>query len=300
MKKKQGVPYIVILIILASIAFISFKAEKTKKMQGISNTSTLGLQEALTFYASFDTSVHADFALGDSLLYTVPNRKARDSAQAGLHKANVSRQAGKGKFGYGLHFAERSKGTIYYTSSANLAYSSRNWKGAISFWLRVDPNTELAKGYCDPIQITDANYNDASIWVDFTDDNPRIFRLGVIADLDMWNPEGLEKAEALFKPQVTAVENPAFTSSKWTHVLINFGGLNTENGEASLYLDGELKGTLSKIALPFTWELEQSNIYLGLGYIGLMDELSLFNRSLSSEEIKTLIALENGVQTLLD
>ena len=299
MTKIHRVAYIALIVLYGS-ALTSCKEKKAEKPAAKENTTATDLREALTFYASFDTGVHADFAVGDSLMYTVPNRKARDSARVGLHKADISRQAGKGKYGHGLQFTERSKGNIYYTSEGNIAYSKENWNGAISFWLSLDPNTELAEGYCDPIQITDVNYNDASIWVDFTDDEPRIFRLGVIGDLMVWNPENLEEAEHLFLPQVAPVDNPPFASGKWTHVLINFTGLNTEKGEASLYLDGELKGVVSNIALPFSWELDQSNIYIGLGYIGLMDELSIYNRNLTQNEIKVLAALENGVQTILD
>lgn len=292
--------YSALLIVLCTITLLSCKEKKDEKPQVKEKTVADDLREALTFYASFDKSVNADFAMGDSLLYTVPNRKARDSAQAGLHKASVVRQGGKGKHGHALQFTEQGKGTIYYTSGGNIAYSKENWNGAISFWLSVDPNTELAEGYCDPIQITDVNYNDASIWVDFTDDDPRIFRLGVIGDLNVWNPDELEEADELFLPQVAPVDNPPFARGKWTHILVNFSGLNTEKGEASLYLDGELKGAVSNISLPFTWELAQSNIYLGLGYIGLMDELSIYNRSLTPDEINALAALENGVQTILD
>ena len=89
---------------------------------------------------------------------------------------------GKGKYGYGLQFTERSKGYIYYPSAGNIAYSKENWNGAISFWLSLDPATDLEPGFCDPIQITDVSYNDAAIWVDFTENNPRDFRLGVIGD----------------------------------------------------------------------------------------------------------------------
>ncbi len=299
MTKIYRVAYMVLIVLYGS-ALTSCKEKKAEKPAVEENTTATDLREALTFYTSFDTGVHADFAVGDSLMYTVPNRKARDSAMIGLHKADISRQAGKGKYGHGLQFTERSKGNIYYTSAGNIAYSKENWNGAISFWLSLDPNTELAEGYCDPIQITDVNYNDASIWVDFTDDDPRIFRLGVIGDLTVWNPENLEEAEHLFLPQVAPVDNPPFASGKWTHVLINFTGLNTKKGEASLYLDGELKGAVSNIALPFSWELGQSNIYIGLGYIGLMDELSIYNRNLTENEIKVLAALENGVQTILD
>ncbi|WP_430965322.1 LamG-like jellyroll fold domain-containing protein [Spongiimicrobium sp. 2-473A-2-J] len=300
MTKIYLVKYMAPIIVLCTIGLISCKEKNAKKVAVKEDTTATHLREALTFYASFDTGVNADFAAGDSLMYTVPNRNARDSARAGLHKPDISRQAGKGKYGYGLQFTERSKGYIYYPSTGNIAYSKENWNGAISFWLSLDPATDLEPGYCDPIQITDVSYNDAAIWVDFTKDNPRDFRLGVIGDRNSWNPEGLEEEDDLFLPQLAAVNNPPFATGKWTHVLINFSGLNTEKGEASLYMNGELKGSRSDITDPFSWELDQSNIYIGLSYIGLMDDLSLYNRKLTENEIKALYALENGVQTILE
>jgi len=292
--------YVLLLIVLFTIGLISCKEKKVEKPVVEAVTTVDNLKEALTFYASFDKGVNGDFALGDPLLYTVPNRKARDSARAGLHKPDISRQAGKGKYGHALQFTERSKGNIYYRSAGNMDYDSKNWNGAISFWLSLDPATDLEQGFCDPIQITDVSYNDAAIWVDFTEDNPRDFRLGVIGDRNIWNPEGLKDEDDLFLPQLVPVSDAPFASGEWTHVLINYSRLNTENGEASLYLDGELKGTRSNISDSFTWEIEESNIYLGLSYIGLIDELSIYNRSLTQKEIKALVALENGVQTILE
>ncbi len=264
------------------------------------DTSKADLKTALTFYASFDNGVDADFALGDKNLYTVPNRKARDSAQVGLHKPDIRIAKGKGRFGDGLLFTERSKGNIYYPSKNNILYNNNDWSGAVSFWLQLDPSKDLKPGYCDPIQITDVSYNDAAIWVDFTKDNPRDFRLGVIGDRNVWNPnpEGPDNENPIFNAKLAAVKNPPFGSNEWTHIIINFSNLSTENGEAKLYMNGELKGTRSNITTPFTWDLELSNIYIGLGYIGLMDELSIFNRNLTDTEITALYNLENGVHTL--
>lgn len=300
MVKIHSIKHITIIITLCVLSLGSCKQKITKEKVAKEDTAYIGLRQALTFYASFDTGVNADFALGDSLMYTVPNRSARDSAMAGLHKLDVSRQEGKGKYGYGLQFTERSKGSIYYPSARNIAYSRENWNGAISFWLSLDPSTDLEPGYCDPIQITDVSYNDAAIWVDFTKDNPRDFRLGVIGDRNIWNPEGLEDENEIFLPQLVPVSNPPFATNKWTHVLINFSGLNTENGEASLYMNGELKGTRTHITDSFTWELDESNIYIGLSYIGLMDDLSIYNRNLTTDEIKELYSMENGVSTILE
>ena len=163
------------------------------------------------------------------------------------------------------------------------------------------PEKDLEPGYCDPIQITDVSYNDAAIWVDFTKENPRDFRLGVIGDRDVWNPnpEGPDNENPIFIEQLVGVKNPPFASNQWTHILINFSNLNTDKGKAILYMNGKQMAIRETINTPFTWELSKSNIYLGLSYIGLMDDVSIYNRTLTNEEINTLFTLENGVQSLL-
>ncbi len=292
--------YCIVLLILTSCAKEKKEEKKEKKKENLVN---IELRKAITLYASFDNGVDADLAIGDNRLYTVPNRKARDSAQVGLHKPDISIAKGEGLFGDGLLFTERSKGNIYYQSLKNISYDENDWSGAISFWLNLDPALDLVPGeYCDPIQITDVGYNDAAIWVDFTKDNPRDFRLGVIGDRSSWNPAplGPDNENPDFIKQLPAVNKPSFEKGKWTHILINFAHLNTENGRAQLYMNGELKGERTNITDPFSWKLNQSNIYLGLGYIGLMDELSIFNRDLTEKEILTLYNLNNGVHTLVN
>ena len=93
----------------------------------------------------------------------------------------------------------------------------------------------------------------------------------MIEDRDAWNPnpEGPDNENPIFIDLLPVVKNPPFAKEKWTHIVINFTGLNTQDGSASLYLDGEFKGARNNISNPFTWELSESNIYLGLGYIGL-------------------------------
>ncbi|WP_299217199.1 LamG-like jellyroll fold domain-containing protein [uncultured Aquimarina sp.] len=307
MKSTQSSLYYSIIFTLA-LSFIAVscgkdknKKDKTQNDVVKKDTTKTALKKALTFYASFDKGVQADFALGDPQLYTVPSRKARDSAQVGIHKKDISIAKGQGLHGDGLLYGSDSKGYIYYPSTDNIAYNTENWNGAVSFWLNLDPATDLKPGYCDPIQITDVSYNDASIWVDFTKENPRDFRLGVIGDKISWKKDTTisDNNDPVFKNQLIPVSKPPFAKGTWTHIFINFENLNTETGKASLYINGELKGKRENITDPFTWELDKSNIYLGLGYIGLMDELSIYNRHLTQKEITTLYTLENGVHTLL-
>lgn len=292
-----------IVLSISCLAIISCK-EQNNQEQAIEETlavKQLALKEALTLYASFDNGPNADFAKGDATLYSVPSRTARDSAQVGIHKEGVSIVKGQGLAGDALQYTTKSKGYIYYPSTDNIAYSKEHWSGAISFWLSLDPAIDLKPGYCDPIQITDVSYNDAAIWVDFTKENPRDFRLGVIGDKKVWKKDTTlsDNDDPLFIDQLRPASNPPFARGTWTHIVINFDGLNTQKGKAALYVNGKLQGLRKDISDPFTWELDQSNIYLGLSYIGLMDELSIYNKHLSTEEITTLYQMKDGVKTLL-
>ncbi|RZN83510.1 MAG: LamG domain-containing protein [Winogradskyella sp.] len=262
----------------------------------------IALKSALTLYASFDNGIDADVANGDSKLYSVMNRKELDSALIGLHKDSVNISKNQGKYGDALQFKDKSKGYIYYRSLNNIAYSKTDWSSSISFWLSLDPNKDLKPGYCDPIQITDSGYNDAGIWVDFTKENPRDFRLGVIGDRDSWNPnpEGPDNENPNFISQLIPVENPPFASGIWTHIVINFSNLNTEKGKTELFINGKNMGSRASMTDPFTWEIEKSNILLGLSYIGLMDELSIFNRALSNDEIETLYNSKEPISNFIN
>ena len=171
----------------------------------------------------------------------------------------------------------------------------------MSFWLSLDPAADLEPGFCDPIQITDAAYNDAAIWVDFTGENPRQFRLGVFGDLDVWNPDGLSPDEHQgFLDRLLIVSAPPFATGQWTHVVITYAGINTQNGGvANLYLDGErLPHVSDSIDEPFTWDRGRGAIRLGVNYVGLYDEVSLFSRALTDEEVRALHVLEDGVAAL--
>jgi hypothetical protein len=75
----------------------------------------------------------------------------------------------------------------------------------------------------------------------------------------------------------------------------NSGG---EDGVATLYIDGQPQGSLRGRRQTFTWDPAKSAIMLGLSYVGLMDDLAIFDRALTAEEIKQLYALPQGVAAL--
>ena len=257
------------------------------------------LKEHLLFLSTFDGTTTAQFAKGDAQLFTADGRKSIGDAKAGLHDPAVSLAVGKGRTGDALEFKSKKRKLTFYKSTNNIAYDESKFSGAISFWLQLDPAKDLEPGFCDPIQITDVSYNDAAIWVDFTKKNPRDFRLGVIGDLESWNPKKLKPDENPgFDQRLIKLKNPAFSRDKWTHVLINFAGLNSDKAKTQFYFDGKLVGELD-VNDPFTWAVEKSNILLGLSYIGLMDELAIFDRPLTEAEIGKIFKDKAGLAKLL-
>jgi hypothetical protein len=257
------------------------------------------LKQALTFYAPFNGDAQAQVATGDANIYSAPEREEAPNAQPAL-PAHVALASGEGLSGDALEFKAKVEDVVFYKAEGNIAYDNQDWTGTVSFWLKLTPEEDLEPGYCDPIQITDVGYNDAAIWVDFTENNPRNFRLGVIGDLQSWNPDDIGPSEnPEFEKRLVTVENHPFTRDEWTHVLITYNSLGSGAGSTSLYLNGELQGSKDQVVDPFNWELDMANIYLGLNYIGLMDELAIFNRPLSVEEIQTVYELKNGLEEIL-
>ena len=258
------------------------------------------LAGSLTFHASFDNGVDADRAAGDPRLYTAPSYEEQDRAEPGLGNPAVSVAEDAGRFGHALRFAERNQHAVFYRADGNIGYSPESWSGTVSFWLRLDPATDLAPGFCDPIQITDAAYNDAAIWVDFTAENPRRFRLGVFGDVEVWNPDGLGPNDnPAFTERLAVVDDWPFAGDRWTHVAVTYAGLGRPGGSASLYLDGErVPGDADDVDEPFTWDVDRGAIRLGVNYTGLLDELSLFDRPLTDDEVRALHRLEGGVGAL--
>lgn len=267
-------------------------------------TAAPTLRAALTFHAPFDESVDAAFAAGNAKLYTAPSMARRQDAAPGLPTGGetVHLKDG-GRFGGALRFTQRRKPAVFFEAAGNVAYAAANWSGTASFWLSVDPATELEPGFCDPIQITPRMWNDAAFFVEFEKRPESIpFRLGAYADLNVWNPTNrkFEDIPANERPLI-AVDQPPFGRGKWTHVVFTFERFNSgqADGIVRLYLDGAPAGQLANRQQTFTWDPAKATIAMGLSYIGLFDELSVFNRALTDAEVAALHALPRGVTGLV-
>lgn len=260
------------------------------------------LAEALTFHASFDHGPDADFALGDGRLYSalVENGKETGELTLGLGEPALTIAEGTGRFGSALRFTAENSHVVLFKAARNVAYSQSDFGGTASFWMSGDP-ADIPQRYCDPFQLTDKDYSDACIWVDFTkNDTPPDFRLGCFGNQREWDPSGKRGGSEEFFWRLVKVAEPPFADGQWTHVAITWDGLNTSHpGRARLYFNAEYQGASGRVAEQFSWDVEKANIRLGTGhFVGLFDDLAFFNRPFSANEVRALYELENGVADL--
>ncbi len=270
---------------------------------GIAEADDSPLAKALTFHASFDGGVTADFAKGDAELYTLIT-KPEKKTEVGLHAdaAELIHEKATGRFGDCLHFKAKSAPRVFYQVEKNFPYATSDWQGTVSFWLRTTPDEDLAPGYTDPIQITPRSALDGCFFFEFGIEDPRPCRMGVFPDRLAWNPEDKPNDEIpIAERPLIEVPTPPFSREKWTHIVCTFEGFNNDDkaGVARLYLDGKLRGEMDGWNQKYTWDLAMSQIRLGVAFIGGFDELSCFDRALTAAEVEALNGLENGVKDLL-
>lgn len=261
------------------------------------------LKSSLSFYASFDKGMNAEVARGDASLWHAPRLDDRKGAEEGLPPGmEVQWLPEQGRFGGGVQFSESRGPMVFYRASKNFPELKPGWSATVMFWLKTDPVGLLKEGFCDPFQVTSKQWDDAAIFVEFEKRSTGIpFRLGVYADKPVWNPtnrkfEDIPPAE---RP-LGSVNQPPFAKDKWVHVAFTVSQFNTgkQDGVAELYFDGKPVAKISPRNQMFTWDADQAAIMIGLGYIGSMDELAIFDRALSPAEIQTVHQLPEGINAL--
>jgi len=287
------------LLVLLCVGCFAFRSQTTIAQ----DSPVASLSKALSFHASFDDNADADFARGDRAIWQATSMNKRDEASKGLPATEEAKlEKTSGRFGGSMRFNKSTGPMVFFQTDKNFPAPARNWSATVSFWLSTDPQNELLEGFCDPIQITSKQWDDAAMFVEFEKRASVIpFRLGVYADKKVWNPTGRNFDDIpMVERPLAAVEKPPFARGKWTHVAFSIANFNTDqpNGKAILYLDGNKVGELSSRVQTFTWEPRQAAAMLGLNYIGWMDDLAFFDRALSAEEITLLFSLKDGANEL--
>ncbi len=252
-----------------------------------------GLAEALTLHASFDHGLDADFSRGDRRMYSYATAAERTAGGvAGLTDDAVRIERGTGLSGDALRFTRKVEMKPFFKSRGVLDYNDEHWSGTVSVWLRLDPDADLAPGYCDPIMIVGDHRDSGFIFMEWSkDERPRLFRYAILPRRELWNPTGVPWAEmpAAKRPAVEVARAP-FSRDRWTHAVFTFEALNdsTRAPSGKLYLDGALQGVIENWNLTLGWTPDQVLLVLGSSYVGWMDELTVFDRALIDAEVREL------------
>lgn len=256
------------------------------------------LRQALTLHASFETGLEADFSRGSTACTVQQGRETVPAAPT--DEVRIAPSAGR--FGSALHFTRKSAYRPQFHGRGVLNYHDRHWSTTVSVWLRLDPDRDLEPGYCDPVQIVGDDTKKGFIFLEWSKDHsPRHFRYAIRPRLELWNPRNLgwEELPADKRPMVQ-VERAPFGRDVWTHVVFTLENINdsAQPQGGRLYLNGKLQGEIENWDLRFGWDPEQVRLVLGAAYVGYLDDLSVFNRALTEEEVQQLYALPEGVRML--
>ncbi len=292
MKSKQILVAVIVGLQTGGFAVGQDHTEETK-------LTSKPLARALLLHASFDAKADADFSKADGRLFSSTSTK-RGDAVPGL-AGEVKLESEGGVRGGCLHFTKKGKWFPFFKGRGNFSMPQKDkpFSGTVSFWMKLDPAKDLEPGFVDPIQITDKKWNDASFFLDFTKENPRQFRLGAYSNYKHWNPKAL-KYDAIpdSKRPLGAIRKLPFSRQRWTHVAFTWKDFNTgKPSQAVMFLDGKKQAEV-KWPQQFDWEPDKVGIMLGIGYVGRIDELTVFSRPLGSSAVNTLFRRPESVSQL--
>lgn len=240
-------------------------------------------------YASFDAGPNADVSRGDAV--------------ASVNDALVLHDSQGGRFGGAMVFSARDNGwaedELTFAARDNFPYSPAGFDGTVSLWLRGDPDADLAPEYpVDPFHVS-RHPADASFYLDLTKPNdwrygsPRKLRFGFYND---------SPAQNMFQNgQLIVVGELDWNDGRWHHVAATWKNANSgkADGEAAVYIDGELRGTMAGYEHRLTWGLAELRIGLGQRYVGAIDEFLVLDAALSPEQVRQLHAAETSPASVL-
>jgi len=272
--------------------------EATKTLSSLTTDRKASLSRALTLHASFDKALDADFAKADKTCYIAEGKKLVKAALT--NDVRITPDAGR--FGGALHFVKKNTFRPTFKDEGNLGYNDKGWNSTVSLWLRLNPDEDLEPGYCDPVQIVGNDSKKGYIFLEWSkDETPRFFRYAIRPLFHIWNPDNVQWAEIPFekRPMVQVARAP-FTRDAWTHVVFTVEHVNdkTKPKVGRLYLNGVYQGAIDGWDLTLDWEPSQVLLVLGASYVGHMDDLAVFGRALSSDEVRVLYELKDGVSEL--
>mgnify|MGYP004000777137 CR=1 FL=1 len=243
------------------------------------------LRQHVLFFSNFEKGVDAFDGEGESL--------------ADFDTANTNHMKSGGNPDGFLQFNPGAS-ALSYKAKANFPYNpNQAWSGSVAFWLNVNTSTFEAD-FPEPFHIGkripgDFPWDDAAIFIDFKKSD-NVLRFGCYPD------KAQEISNQMVADRVISV--PAnWKSGQWHHITITWSNFNSGKADAtwSLYIDGELKGQKGPISQKVTWNIDNQVIRFNhYKFPGKIDEIAIFSKALTPDEIKYLTAPKKPLNKLFN
>ena len=189
-------------------------------------------------------------------------------------------------------------GALNYFGKGNLAYRANEaWSGGITFWLQTDL-ASFESNYPEPFHIGKKDgsgypWDDAVIFLDFKKADNAL-RFGCYPD------KNREITDQMVAERVISVP-VKWKSSEWHHVALTWSNFNSGKADAewALYVDGTKVGRKGPLRQNVSWDLETLVMRFNhFKYPGRIDEIAVFDKTLTPDEIKYLAAPKSPLNKL--
>ncbi len=215
------------------------------------------LSKDLTFYAPLDGSIDAAVAAG-----------------AKSPTVNKETKFVEGKFGKGVELKDKAQ--LYYSGDSNLNIS----EGTVAFWVKRNEKWSGDKGYI-LFKAAVADWNKSSLYLMVTEWNQ--LRAWIFTDDGKQNlqmsPNGIP-----------------YVGNEWYHLAMTF-----KDGSVKIYVNGaeisygpEKCDPMMVMPTGIAKNIQFGSDYDGAKLNGVMDELRIYKRILSADEIKKLYGFVPG------
>lgn len=222
------------------------------------------LADAMAFYASFEDGMDAAFARDDRRIYSAPSYEELADRGPWYWGRNVETAYDSGVAGHALSFNGELSQAVFYSADGNTPWSAG---GAVSFWIQPGKHAGT------PVAIVPADARDSAVSVALAPSQMAVMAWG----------------------QKIQTSLTARSDGDWLHVVVSFAASESAEATAKLYLNGLEQGAAGDLSV----EPAPSTIRLGVNYVGLLDELAVFDRDLTDAEVRYLHQTPNLPASLM-
>ena len=241
------------------------------------------LRQSVLFFSNFDKGVDALDSAGDPL--------------ANFDTANTQHITTGGVINGHLAFNSQAS-ALNYKAVKNFPYhSDRPSSGAVAFWLNVNM-ADFEANYPEPFHIGTKEasgypWDNAAIFIDIKK-SENTLRFGCYPDktqdiTDQMVSERVISTPINWKP------------GEWHHVAITWSNFNSRKADAqwTLYIDGLELGRKGPLRQDMTWNINDLEFRFNhYKFPGKVDEIAVFNKMLTLEEVKYLVNPKQSLSLL--